>query len=104
MNDEYLYLWAQWGILNYEQYQFVLTRFENLEKAWKEITPTFLKELGMRSDKIERVFEFRERLSFHEMVRKIEALKIQILSVEDDAYPASLKTIHDPPVFFVCTR
>jgi len=97
--DEALYLWAQWGILNYEQYQAVLSHFGDLERAWGKITPSFLEQMGMGREKAERIFEIREGISFHELVTKFENLNIQILCIDDTVYPPDLKTIHNPPPF-----
>ncbi len=99
MKDEYLYLWAQWGILNYEQYQFVLNKFGDLEKAWKKITPDFLSKIGIGKEKIDRVFKFKEGISFHDITSKMEEFGVSLLSIVDDEYPECLKTIPDPPPF-----
>ncbi|MBN2087217.1 DNA-processing protein DprA [Candidatus Peregrinibacteria bacterium] len=99
MNDEYLYLWAQWGILNYKQYKFVLKEFGDLENAWKKITPEFLSNIGIRDEKIERCFEFKEGISFHDITSKMEEFGIRLLSISDDSYPQCLKNIADPPPF-----
>ncbi len=99
MKDEYLYLWAQWGILNYEQYRFVLKKFGDLEKAWKKITPDFLSNIGIGKEKIERVFKFKEGISFHDITSKMEYFGVSLLSIVDDEYPECLKSIVDPPPF-----
>lgn len=99
MNDEYLFLWAQWGILNYEQYQFVFKHFGSLETAWKKINRQFLFSLGMGKEKIDRVLTFREGISFYDMASKMEKLNIHLICIEDNEYPAQLKTISDPPPF-----
>ncbi len=99
MNDEYLYLWAQWGILNTEQYRFLLNRFGDLQNAWEKITSSFLSEMGFGREKAERVFQMRELLSFKEIVAKIEDLNVKILCLDDADYPPLLAEIHDPPPF-----
>lgn len=99
MKDEYLYLWAQWGILKYEQYKFVLEKFGDLENAWKNITPDFLSNIGIGKEKIKRVFEFKERVSFHDITSKMEKFGISIFSITDEKYPDYLRTIADPPPF-----
>jgi DNA processing protein len=99
MKDEYLYLWAQWGILNFEQYQFVLKEFGDLETAWKKISRTFLLKIGMGSEKIDRILKIKNRISFHDMMKTMEDFNVQLLSVGDKDYPSLLKSIHDPPPF-----
>lgn len=99
MKDEYLYLWAQWGILNFEQYQFVLKQFGDLESAWKKITPDFLRQIGIGSEKVDRIFEIRKRISFQDIVSRMKDMNITLFSIEDSEYPYCLKSIHNPPLF-----
>ena len=99
MKDEYLYLWAQWGILNFEHYKIVLKVFGNLESAWKRINRDFLLKIGMGAEKVSRILEIRERISFQDIIKIMEDFNVQLLSIEDDDYPSLLKTIHDPPPF-----
>ena len=97
--DEYLYLWAQWGILNFEQYKIVKKEFSDLENAWKKITPDFLQYLGFGQEKITRILKIRERMDFQYLTNLLQHFNVQILCIDDDNYPASLKTISNPPVF-----
>jgi DNA processing protein len=99
MTDEYLYLWAQWGILNFEQYQIVLKAFGDHESAWKKIDRHFLSGIGIGSEKADRILEIRELISFHDIVKKMEDCGVRLLSIEDNDYPSCLKSIHDPPPF-----
>lgn len=102
MNDEYLFLWAQWGVLNLQQSQFLLKHFETFEKAWKEVTPEFFTTLGMRADKVKRIFEMREKLSFKWLIKTMEDFEVQILYIDDSEYPSFLKQLETaPPFLFV---
>ena len=99
MNDEFLYLWAQWGILDFEKYQIVKKQFGDLETAWKKINIPFLQKLGFGYKKAERVFDIRKSINFHQLIKKIEDLNIRILCVDDSEYPKCLRSISCPPVF-----
>jgi DNA processing protein len=99
MNDEFVYLWAQWGVLNFERYQFVLNEYGDLKNAWEKITSSFLAKLGFGSEKAKRVFDIRERIPFHKIIKKLDDLSAQIICIEDDGYPQCLKSIADPPPF-----
>jgi len=102
MKDEFLFLWAQWGILNLHQMQVVLKHFGDFERAWKEVTPEFLRQLGMRFDKAQRVFEIRDKLSFSATLDVVQQFGIQLYFWEDEAYPAPLKALETaPPFLFV---
>ena len=49
MNDDFLDLWAQWGVLNFERYQFVPNEYGDLQNAWKKSIPHFLRNLVLVS-------------------------------------------------------
>lgn len=93
------FLWAQWGILNYDQYRIVLKHFGDLEVAWKKINRPFLMKIGFGREKAERVFEIRDRIDWDGILMQMGRLGVQILCVDGVGYPDSLKSIPNPPVF-----
>lgn len=97
--DEIIFLWAQWGILDYAQYQIVIKWFGDLEVAWKKIDVTFLLQLGFGREKAERVFGYRQVIDFEVLVRQMSTLGIRIVCVEDADYPSRLREIPNPPPF-----
>jgi DNA processing protein len=99
MTDEHFYLWAQWGILDFEKYQIVLRHFGDLETAWKKINLSFLMDLGFRKEKAERILEDQKGINFHQLVKRIENLNVHVLSVDDSEYPSCLGSIPNPPPF-----
>lgn len=56
-------------------------------------------QIGIGTEKVDRILEIRERISFHDIVKKMEDLNVRLLSIEDSDYPSYLKSIHDPPPF-----
>lgn len=103
MNNKYIYLWAQWGILNFQQYQIIKQEFGDLKTAWEKINPEFLRKLGFNSEKISRIFEIRNLISITDILLIMERYNVQILSIDDENYPPLLKTISDPPPFLFIT-
>lgn len=102
MKDEYLFLWAQWGIVNLQQCRVILKHFGSFEAAWEKITPQFLKQLGMRSDKSERVFEMREKMSSQWMLDTMKQFSVKLYFIDDPEYPVFLKQLETaPPFLFV---
>jgi DNA processing protein len=108
MSDEYIYLWAQWGILNglnkhsfgKIQYDLILKRYGNLENAWKKIDVPFLQHLGFEREKSERVFKIRGMIDFEKMSKDLLRTQTRILCVDDKkGYPECLRNIPNPPVF-----
>lgn len=102
MNDECRFLWAQWGILNLRQCRFLLSHFGSFEEAWKNVTPAFLQQMGIKKDRAERVFQRREALSFLYWSQVMDTLDIHLVFIDDPEYPIFLKQIDTaPPFLFV---
>lgn len=99
MTDQHIYLWAQWGILTFEQYKIIKKQFGDLKTAWEEIDILFLQKLGFSLEKAERVLKIRKMIDFHQLADRISRLKVQILFIDDSDYPSNLRAIADPPVF-----
>jgi len=99
MTDEYLYLWAQWGMLNFDHYQNVKKHFGDLETAWKKIDLHFLTQLGFGKEKAERVLDIKKAINFHQLIRRIEVLNARVICVDDPDFPSCLRSISSPPVF-----
>lgn len=97
--DETFFLWAQWGILDYGQYQIVKKWFGDLKVAWEKIDVTFLLQLGFQREKAERVFSYRKTIDFEMLVRQMDDLGVRILCVDDAEYPLRLREISNPPPF-----
>lgn len=102
MNDEYRFLWAQWGILNLRQCRLLFSHFGSFEAAWKKITPAFLQQMGVKKDRSERVFQRRETLSFSYWSELMKGMDIHLVFIDDAEYPIFLKQIDTaPPFLFV---
>jgi DNA processing protein len=97
--DEFIYLWAQWGILEYCQYQTVLKRYGDLVNAWEKIDVTFLLQLGFHREKAERVLSYQKRIDLETMAKQMEDLDVRIFCVDDAEYPSRLREIPNPPPF-----
>lgn len=97
--NEYDYLWAQWGILNHDQFLKVKAYFGNLKTAWHKIGPTFLEHLGFGIKKIERLVHIKRQLDEHHLFKTIEKHKVRLISIDDPDYPPLLKNIYDAPPF-----
>lgn len=99
MTDESLYYWAQWGVLNAEQYHYTISHFGDLKTAWHKITPVFLQSLGFGAKKAERIFAIREKIDWDYFFKTIDRYAIQIFCLDDPEYPEPLKAINNPPPF-----
>ncbi|MBN2307252.1 DNA-processing protein DprA [Candidatus Peregrinibacteria bacterium] len=99
MNDEYLFLFAQWGIFTTEQCRLILSKFGSFKTAWKQLTAEDIRQLNVRHEKSSRVLEIRERISFEQMMTLVRDLDIKIHYVDDEDYPMTLKNVESPPPF-----
>ncbi len=99
MTDEYLFLFAQWGVFNTEQCRYLLNKFGSFKSAWKNIKLSDLQDFGMRYEKVVRIFEIKNRFSFKNIIDLIQDFKVSIYYVDDDNYPEPLKQIGNPPPF-----
>lgn len=98
-SNQYLYLWAQWGVLNFQQYQQLTQEFSSLQEAWDKITPEHFRRWGMGEEKIGRIFDIRSKLDFQHLVQTLEEIDGHILSLDSPDYPERLKQITNPPPF-----
>lgn len=98
--DEFLYLWAQWGVLDHKTYSLVVAEYGDLKSAWRRITAAFWHDFcQFGREKAERIMAIRERIDLRDITRAMAAVNAQLYFFEDDAYPTQLKNIYDPPVF-----
>ena len=102
MKDEFKHLWAQLGILNKQNYDLLLKKFGDLEKAWKNVTPEFLANFRLRRDTIRTAFEVRQRISFEQIMDQMKDFKAKLYCIDDEDYPERLRESETaPPFLFV---
>lgn len=76
--------------------QGLIAYFGDLESAWTA-DPADLAEAGLGAKGIERILAARETINLDKVWEKIESQGIKILTWSDQAYPARLKEIDQPP-------
>lgn len=99
MKPETAILWWQLNLLTKRRYDLLLQAFGSLDDALANVSVPMLRELGCREETIPAVFA---RLAEYDAARygkEMERHAVRLLSIEDDAYPAALRTVDDPPVF-----
>jgi DNA processing protein len=98
--DEFLYLWALWGPLTRPRYEKVIEHFGNLEAAWKQITPAFLRSvLKIPPARAERLMAIKGQVDLKGFLEVIQRVEARLVFIEDSEYPERLKHIYDAPVF-----
>ena len=79
----------------------LLAHFGSLQAAW-EATPGQLAAAGLDRRAIEQLVAVRRTFSFEKTLAHLERHGITVLTWDDDAYPARLRTIPaSPPVLYV---
>jgi DNA processing protein len=76
--------------------QGLVAYFGDMETAWNA-SPASLAEAGLGAKVIERVITARQTVSLDKVWERIESQRIKILTWGDEAYPARLKEIDQPP-------
>lgn len=76
--------------------QTLIHHFGDLETAWKA-NPADLAEAGLGAKLVERIVQARESVDLEKISEQIARQGIQILTWDDDSYPARLREIDQPP-------
>lgn len=102
MSDQYLFLFAQWGVFNAEQCRIILSQFGSFENAWKELTVSQVQQLNITPEKASRVIKFREQIPFKNLTDLMRQLKISVFYIDEEGYPEPLRhAAGAPPFLFV---
>ncbi len=91
--------WSYLNMLTKRRYDLLMESFGSLAEALAALDGTLLKKLGCRSDTIVKVLNRLEGFEVEKYQAELARRSICFLSIEDDAYPALLQAINDPPVF-----
>lgn len=76
--------------------QALINHFGDLEAAWNA-APAELAQAGLGAKLVERILQARSGVDLERITEGIEKQGIQVLTWEDEAYPARLKEIDQPP-------
>lgn len=92
-----LFWWL--NILNKKRYDQLVALCGSLDAALERLSPELLRGIGAREDTIHKTFA---RIAEFDPVPEFSMLQsrgVEVLSIEDPAYPRLLKETSDPPVF-----
>ena len=99
MNRTTALTWSWLNVLSAKRYTALTQVYSNLDDALVEISPNMLKELGCKDETMMIVMNRLEE--FDPAAYEVELAKrdLELITIEDEQYPALLKTIADPPTF-----
>lgn len=92
-----LFWWL--NILNKKRYDRLVERHGSLDAALLKLSPEMLREIGMKEDSVHKLFATIESFDAVAEFTRVQQKGIELLSIEDEAYPLLLKESSDPPVF-----
>ncbi len=99
MRTETALTWSWLNVLTKTRYDALLKVYSSLDDALERVQPETLKALGLREETIQKTMNRLEEFNPLSYQQELEKRGIHLLSWEDASYPATLKTIADPPVF-----
>jgi|CXWL01.1.fsa_nt_gi DNA processing protein len=99
MKPESTLRWWQTNVLTKRRYDALLQVYGDLDIALEELSSVMLKELGLKDETITRTFDRIGTFDMGRYLREMERCDVQLISIEDETYPANLRHIEDAPVF-----
>ncbi|MDD5751661.1 MAG: DNA-processing protein DprA [Candidatus Peribacteraceae bacterium] len=92
-------IWSWLDVLNAKRAQALRQVYGTLDAALQHIDEHLLRELGCREETVLKALNRLEEFDPDTYEAELAKRGVQFLSIEDEQYPAQLKTIPDAPVF-----
>lgn len=99
MTMETALTWSWLNILTKKRYDALQSVYGDLGEALQHLDEELLQGLGCKQETIYKVLNRLEEFDVSAYQSVLAKRGIQMLSIEDVQYPASLRKIEDPPVF-----
>lgn len=99
MQPETALLFWSLMILNKRRYDALKEHCGSLDRALERLSPEVLRGIGMREDAIRKTFVRIEEFEPEREIGRLQTAGVELVSIEDDAYPSLLRETADPPVF-----
>lgn len=99
MNVKIALTWSWMNILSRKRYDLLVGKFGDIEKALEAIDLEMLRQLGCREDAAMKAMNRLDEFDAVTYAAAVQKRGLTLITIEDDQYPQSLRTIEDPPVF-----
>lgn len=93
------YFWSSLHILTKQRYEALQEVFGDLGSARKYLSADMLKGMGCREETVRDVLDRKDDFNPDAYTRKLQKHGITFLTIDNETYPAKLRTLPDPPVF-----
>jgi len=85
-----------------QAFKKITAGFSSLEEAWNSTDADNLEQLGLTKKQIDNFFQFRQKHSEDLLFEDLAKENIEIITINDEAYPSQLKEIASaPPVLYI---
>jgi len=91
--------WSWLNVLTKKRYESLVKMFGDIDHVLEHIDESLLKGMGCRDDTVEKTLNRLEEFDSNWYEKELKEREVQLISVEDDSYPAALKEIGDYPIF-----
>lgn len=99
MQRESLLRWSWANVLTKKRYDMLIAQYKNLDVAIENLSEEMLSDLGCREETVLKVLLRLEEFDPAAYEKELKKRKLELISIEEDRYPATLRSIEDPPVF-----
>lgn len=103
--------WSFLNLLTKKRYEALLKVYGSLEEAQKSLGEEMLKSFGCREETVYKILLRLEEFDCERYAEEMKKKGVVCVTLEEDAYPARLREIADPPVFLyakgdlsICTQ
>lgn len=90
------------NFLNKKRYDALLEKFGTLDAALQNLDEELLRQLRCQNETIYRVLNRLDEFDPESYQTELQKRELQLISIEDNAYPAALRQLPDPPIFLYC--
>jgi len=99
METNTLLTWSWLNVLTKKRYDALVQAYGSLDVALTQISPEMLSGLGCKEETIMIALNRKDEFDPAAYQKELDKRDLQLISIEDELYPAALQNIEDPPVF-----
>ncbi len=104
MKEQELKYWLAWNRISDigpKRFHKLIEYFGSAENAWSVKSEEIPRVLNLSNKISSRISEEKNNITPEQELDLLAKYKANVLTIKDDLYPENLKTIHDPPQFYI---
>jgi len=91
--------WSWMDIMNKKRYDLLTEAYGTMDDAIEQLSEEVLRGLGLKQETVFRALNRLEECDPEVYQKEVEKRGLRLLTIEDEDYPAALRTLPDAPVF-----